>query len=266
VLASGKPDFPFCLGWANHTWSGVWVGETDRILVEQTYPGREDYEQHFKALLPAFADPRYLRVDGAAIFIVFRPGDLPDARSFSDTWRECAARQGVGRLHLVGVGATSWSPSQHGFDAVVPQWVPERATSIWRRVVEHLPCKLSDRLRRPTFYDYGQYVKEAVSATIGERTDGWEYGFVLPNWDNTPRSGARGVVLQGSNPELFRSMVRRVVEEYERKQVPTEHRLLIIKSWNEWAEGNFLEPDRASGRANLEAFRAELLVQIMDRD
>ena len=259
VLKTGKPDLPFCLGWANHSWSGIWMGETDRVLVEQTYPGRQDYEEHFAALLPAFADARYLRVNGAAFFLVFRPWELPDSRLFTDIWRECAARSGVGPLHLVGIGPPAWSPAVHGFDAVVPQWLPERASGIWRRLVEHLPGNLPDRFRRPTVYDYAWYVKNAVSNTIGRRPDGWEYGFAMPNWDNSPRVGSRGLVLQGATPGHFGEMVRRVVAEYETKQTPLENRLLILKSWNEWAEGNYLEPDRDSGRANLEALRAEIL-------
>ena len=102
-------------------------------------------------------------------------------------------------------------------------------------------------------------MNNAVSRTIGRRLDGWEYGFAMPNWDNTPRSGSRGVVLQGSTPALFQDMVRRVRSEYERKDVPLENRLLIIKSWNEWAEGNYLEPDRATGRAFLEALKEEVM-------
>lgn len=265
VLATMRPDFPFCLGWANHTWSGIWIGASDKILIEQTYPGRKDYERHFEALLPAFADSRYVRVDGAAFFLVFRPMELPNPLEFTDTWRECAVRNGIGKLHFVGIGAPSWSPAPHGFDAVVPQWVPERGSSLWRRIVEHLPGDLPNRLRRPTVHDYAWYVKNAVSGTIGRRSDGWEYGFAMPNWDNTPRAGSRGVVLQGSTPALFQDMVHRVRGEYERKDVPLENRLLVIKSWNEWAEGNYLEPDRATGRAFLEALKEEVMAPAVPR-
>jgi lipopolysaccharide biosynthesis protein len=73
VLHSGTPDFPFCLCWANATWAGVWYGEPNRVLIKQTYPGQADHEAHFRALLPAFKDPRYIRVDGKPVFLIFQP-------------------------------------------------------------------------------------------------------------------------------------------------------------------------------------------------
>src|SRR3990172_5855368 len=78
VLASGEPDFPFCLCWANQTWTGIWHGTPNRILVEQTYPGMEDHRRHFEALLPAFCDKRYLKVDGKPLFAIYNPMELPD--------------------------------------------------------------------------------------------------------------------------------------------------------------------------------------------
>lgn len=258
VLASGKPRFPFCLGWANHSWTGVWVGAPGRVLVEQTYPGVDDYRRHFEALIPAFEDDRYVRVDGAPFFLVFRPAELPDPICFTDTWRDCAVRAGIGELHLVGVGPSSWSPSRSGFDAGVAQWVPERESGIWRRLVEHLPGKLPDRIRRPTVREYAWYARRAAPVSLGSRPEGWEYGFVLPNWDNTPRAGSRGVVLHGSTPTEFARMVRRVIDEYDRVTVDEQHRVILLKSWNEWAEGNYIEPDRTHGRAFLEALAKEL--------
>jgi lipopolysaccharide biosynthesis protein len=47
VLQLKEPDFPFSLGWANQTWTGIWHGLNDKILIEQTYPGRHDYIAHF---------------------------------------------------------------------------------------------------------------------------------------------------------------------------------------------------------------------------
>ena len=99
VLQSGSPDFPFCLGWANQTWSGIWHGAPSRILIEQTYPdcGESDYRAHFEAVLPAFMDPRYLRIDGRPLFLVYDPTDLPEPQRFLDLWRELGRRRGSAR-------------------------------------------------------------------------------------------------------------------------------------------------------------------------
>jgi lipopolysaccharide biosynthesis protein len=95
VLASGKPNYPFCLAWANHSWSGVWQGMPKNVLIEQTYPGPADFQAHFHAVLPAFRDPRYLTVGGKPIFLVFSALDLPDTKEFTDLWNELALKAGL---------------------------------------------------------------------------------------------------------------------------------------------------------------------------
>ena len=122
VLHSGAPDFPFCLCWANATWSGIWYGEPKRVLIEQTYPGRADHEAHFQTLLPAFKDPRYIRVDDKPVFLIFQPFDLPDAAATLALWRAMAADAGLSGLHIGGMSLSHhWSPRAHGFDVRVAQ-------------------------------------------------------------------------------------------------------------------------------------------------
>jgi len=125
VLASGQPDFPFCLCWANQTWSGIWHGAPDRILIEQTYPGPADHEAHFSALRPAFADPRYLRVEGRPLFLVYKPEELPDPAASLALWRRLAEAAGLGGLHILGMtSAPAWNPTVAGFDGKVVEWDP----------------------------------------------------------------------------------------------------------------------------------------------
>lgn len=109
VLESGKPDFPFCLGWANHTWtSKTWNKEKNRntpsILLEQKYLGDEDYKQHFYAVLPAFKDKRYVTVDGKPFFLIFDPLNFEDVTHFMNYWRQLAKENGLPGIHFVGVG------------------------------------------------------------------------------------------------------------------------------------------------------------------
>jgi hypothetical protein len=247
VLESGEPDYPFCLGWANDSWTGVWYGERNRILVEQSYPGVRDYERHFYAVLDALADQRYLTVDGRPIFYVYKPRHLPEPREFADTWRRLAEREGLPGLYLVGEADRTWVPSEHGFDA---------------RVAIRLPRLLpSGRLRRlarrwspfPVIKSYASAQRELV-ATFGADS----LPCVLPNWDNTPRSGRGGAVLHGSTPELFAEMVDRAIDAVSSR--PPAERLIFVKSWNEWAEGNHLEPDLRYGLGYLEALRAAVVV------
>jgi hypothetical protein len=264
VLRSGEPDFPFCLAWANHSWTGVWYGAPKRVLVEQTYPGMADHEAHFRFLQDAFADPRYVTVDGKPVFFLFRPKELPEPRRVTDLWRTLADREGFPGLHLVGITDDfDWDPREHGFDAVT---VP-RLNAIFGMKSTPLVQKALRKLhdlpvtgefvgkKRPVHvYPY----EEAMTYFVRrEPTDFEYYPCVIPNWDNTPRSGTAGSVLQGSTPELWR---RHLAEGVERVQgAPEERRIVVVKSWNEWAEGNYLEPDLRWGRAYLDAMRDVVL-------
>lgn len=257
VLASGEPDFPFCLCWANQTWSGIWHGLTNRVLIEQTYPGREDHIKHFNALLPAFTDPRYIRVDGKPLFMIFSPTDLPEPVKTTALWRELAIKAGLPGLYITAsIGDPDWNPHLHGFDASVITRLPQkrRAWVPWSSPYKKIRDKLLDIVGRPTIHAYRKVIESMITRPEREITS---YPCVIPNWDNSPRSGSKGMVLHGSTPELFQELFEKAIARIENER--PEHRIVFIKSWNEWAEGNHLEPDRRDGKKYLEATRNVLL-------
>lgn len=253
VLASGEPDFPFCLCWANQTWTGIWHGAPDRILIEQTYPGEDDHRRHFDALLPAFSDRRYVRVDGKPLFVIFDPSDLPGPRKTLDFWRELAHEAGLPGLHLVAVTIRPWDFSGHGFDAAIPYKLPGRADWYpWSKPIRKITRYIELRRGIPTVYPYAK----VAPSLLPDDMDRNVYPCVIPNWDNSPRSGTSGLVLHGATPELFRSHLRHGLNLV--RNHPPQQRFLFIKSWNEWAEGNHLEPDLRYGLGYLEVLREEL--------
>ena len=256
VVRSGEPDFPFCLCWANETWTGVWHGSPKRILVEQTYPGVDDHRAHFEYLLPAFSDKRHVRVNGKPVFLIYRPDKLPDVQKTTDMWREMAMSAGLGGLHLIGVtDDLSWEPQKSGFDAAVLPQLPSvrRAWVSRRHPLKWLKQKYEIARKFPTSYEYGKI----LDSLLPDEIDGVsKYPCVIPNWDNTPRSGKNGLVLHNSDPELFRVHFKKALSITS--GVPADQRLVFVKSWNEWAEGNYLEPDRKFGMRYLEVIREEL--------
>ncbi len=255
VLRSGKPSLSFCLGWANQSWTGIWHGARDRILIEQKYPGSLDEEAHFDALLEAFRDDRYLRVDGRPVFYVFCPGDLPNPAAFVERWQGFARSAGLEGLylvaevsHLLGGEPTYQRVAEDGFDAGAYVKLPAHrsATSIFL-------MRARRKFRRgPESY---RYSSSPIRFPLSMKP-GLLQPVIYPNWDNTPRSGRNGLVLTESSPEKFRSHVRAAVDLLADRA--PEERLLWIKSWNEWAEGNHLEPDLTYGHGWLQVLAQEL--------
>jgi hypothetical protein len=250
VLATGNPTLPFFVGWANQSWSGIWHGDPGRILVEQTYPPNDD-QQHFDALLPAFSDERYVRRDGRPVFMVFCPADLPNPREFVATWQAMAQKAGLGRLYLVAwLEGRDWGTNYtthdaDGFDAGLYVHFPFDRTPA-ARARERLRG-LHERFG-PTRYAYRDTLPQP-----SEPLAGVVHASVQPNWDNTPRSGRRGAVATDSSPTKFAAHLTQALT-LERAR-PATGQLCVIKSWNEWAEGNYLEPDDRYGTSWLDAVR-----------
>jgi len=253
VLKSREPNFPFCICWANETWSGRWHGFPQNILLEQTYPGRADDTQHFYTLLEAFTDDRYVTVDGKPVFVVYNPQQLPDPVRMTDCWRELAAKEGLKGLFLIGAHNEPWLPWDHGFDAATTRKITHPAALGEMKGTRKLRRVLRSLLGYPK--DIYAYKKIVPHLLMPEAAKPHIHPCVVPNWDNSPRSGKRGVIFHGATPELYRVHLRATLNQVMEK--PFEHRLVFIKSWNEWAEGNHLEPDLKFGRGWLEVTRDE---------
>ncbi|GLB51554.1 glycosyl transferase [Neptunitalea chrysea] len=262
VLASGKPDFPFCLGWANHSWSThSWNSETqwqkDQNIVEQLYPGKEDYINHFNTVLPAFKDKRYITVDDKPLFLIYAAKDIPDPKEFIDLWRELALKNGLKGIHFVAMHGGWMNDIQEyydwGFDAVNSRalWHAEaKAKGKYQKLVEH---KLRKKFGGVTLdkYDYEKVMKHYF--TEFDKKDN-VYPTVIPQWDRSARSGRRAVIYHGSTPELFKKHLEEGLEIIKDK--PEENKILFLKSWNEWAEGNYMEPDLKFGHGYLDALKS----------
>jgi len=255
ILLSSEPDFPFCLCWANHSWNTAWQGTND-TLIEQVYPGWDDHAAHFDWLLQAFTDPRYLKVDGKPIFVIYKPNDIPEIQKVTDFWRERALKAGLSGLYLVGVSHfdQKWDPRTRGLDASTMQALPRRDGHIpWQLFSTKLKSILKRSKHPLTIWNYEDVLPMLLR---NNKVDWPDYPLVLPNWDNTPRAGMRGLVLHNATPELFRGHLREAVERVADR--PEDERIVFLKAWNEWAEGNNVEPDQKWGRGYLEVIREEV--------
>ena len=263
VLTSGKPDFPFCLGWANETWSGVWYGSPDSTIIKQDYP-EGDAEKHYDVLRKFFLDPRYIKKNGCPLFYIYKPKLIPKDSNYIGILRRLAKMDGFKDLFIVG----TWLPNKvDTFDNIEDLHIDAGIiTNISGRYAlsksEILISKIIDRIKKLTKLEIGPKkmpYKKAIELMLPELGSFKfpAYNCVVSNWDNTPRSGRRGLVLTDSTPQLFRKAlgiaIRNVKNKY--KDSHDDH-YVFLKSWNEWAEGNYVEPDQLH--------RRELLNQIRD--
>jgi lipopolysaccharide biosynthesis protein len=273
--SSGKPDFPFCLSWANQSWSGIWHGNPKHTLIEQLYPGRDDERAHFECVRKAFEDRRYIKVDGRPLFSIYMPHDLPDPTAFVEHWRELALKAGFPGIYLVAITNEPDTSGLSAFDAITPNGPGDffvsgetklsegikrikrrisknlHADNIWRRYIEGGPRR----------FQYEELVKHGL---ISSRFSARFIPCVVPNWDNTPRSKHRGVVVEGSSPDQFKNYLAAVCSLVSNR--PPNDRIVFLKAWNEWAEGNYVEPDSLFGRGYLEAIKSALFEpQTQDR-
>jgi hypothetical protein len=262
VLKSGKPDFPFCLAWANESWTGIWHGAPNRILINQTYPGEKDHINHFYSLLPAFLDDRYIRIENKPIFIIYKPTNLPEPKKFLDIWQNLAIKNGIDGLYFLGYKDPIRTDDFNGFQGIIYDNLYNfiRSSSMDRYTFTHrILGKIDRRIslgplnyfrRIPAIFSYQRYVAAGLPA-LKQTKD--QFPVIIPNWDNTPRSNQKGFVLKDSSPNLFQIHLKQAINLVKTRS--PEKQIIFIKSWNEWGEGNYLEPDQVFGKGYLEAIK-----------
>ena len=286
VVASGKPDFPFCICWANHTWSNkTWERKSavqkNSVLMEQTYPGTEDDIAHFNTLLPMFKDRRYMTVDGKLIFAIYDPFGFKNVQQFIATWRRLAEENGLPGFHFIGMTPSTLT-IRTAPDGTLQRVMPnlESSAEIYRRVldlgfdaVNSLGKRRGEMLYEGKWKNIAKTVLRHIGFPTGsmrydyERTvrnyfapeDTWEnvYPSILPQWDRTPRVASMDGVYVNATPEKFENHIRLALSLIKDKQ--PEHRILFLKSWNEWGEGNYVEPDMEWGHGFIDAIHNAVL-------
>ena len=253
VIRTGKPDFPFCVIWANETWTRRWDGRDKEILVQQTY-SEDDARNFARDLIPLFQDPRYIRVDGKPMLLVYRPADIPDPVAYTRTWREVWREAGVGEVHLVCALTTVFpDPLRAGFDAAV-EFPPHKSIFPYPRKLDPKQAGLGPEFTGRA-YDYRDFVTNHLQS---EEPHYSLYRTLMLRWDNTARLKANSTIWLHCDPTVYSLWLARTVARAIKRH-PIAERFVFINAWNEWAEGTYLEPDTTYGDQFLRATRSTLL-------
>ena len=253
VLESGQPDFPFCICWANESWTRSWHRGDRDVLIEQRYSQADDVA-HIRWLLPYLCDRRYVTVQGKPLILIYRASSLPNVRETIECWQREARAAGLPGLYIARVESNF--PGEDGpiagtgLDASV-EFQPR---SIGARDIWWLSGRLRHfaprGLRRNRVRDYNALVAEALSRP---RPEYKRYPCVTPAWDNTSRRAPRlpAQIWIRSSPAAYREWLTETIRRFE--PFGPDEDFVFVNAWNEWAEGNHLEPDQKWGRAYLEA-------------
>lgn len=262
VLLSGKPDFPFMLCWANENWTKAWDGGENAILIKQEYSFEDDIK-HIRQLVPIFKDSRYIKVNQKPVFCIYRASLFPDIRRTIALWREEAGRANM-ELYLCGFESFAQEGDElieMGFDATV-EFQPHalkkngylKYRNIFNRIINKISRMAISRPIRSELYSYRKYVNYLCKQGM----PGYKrYPCVIPNWDNSPRRQGVFFAFKKSTPALYYQWLKYAIDIF--KPYGEDENFIFINAWNEWGEGNYLEPDQKWGRAYLEKTKKAIL-------
>jgi lipopolysaccharide biosynthesis protein len=273
VFESGKPDFPFMLCWANENWTKVWDGGENQILLKQDYSFEDDLK-HIQALIPYFKDPRYIRIHNKPVFAIYRSTLLPDVEKTLMIWRNEAAKHNL-ELYVCRVESWGTTNSQYlsGFDAAIdfapfsglkvpPKFLSKKESFLYKiknrlnRIGKHIfSANLFSENTRNFVYNYDNIITENK-----ERLTFCDYKLFpccTPGWDNTSRRKQNRIIVKDNTPDKFGEWFNYQID-YSLRKFEAEEQLVFINAWNEWAEGNHLEPCLKWGRAYLEQVKRVL--------
>jgi len=275
-----KTDFPYFFCWANENWTRRWDGSNEQILLKQEYSAEDDVE-HMRFLCSFFEDERYMRVDGKPVLVVYKTELLPEPQRTAALWRETARKHGFPDVYLIRVEALDWAtrPATIGFDAAMqfqPDWrnlgrylIPQTNTQKWlmnmysHKIIGRFYRKISPRhpYNYPhTIVDYKKFSEDFYNSN---QTEYKRFPCVTPSWDNYARRQKGGAtIFHHASPELYEKWLHNVVVNFQ--PYSKEENFVFINAWNEWAEGNHLEPCIKWGTGYLESTKKALKGFIAD--
>jgi len=249
VLASGQPDFPFCLCWANESWTRNWDGMEQECLIAQDYSEQDDRE-HIQWLIHAFRDKRYITIDGRPLLLIYRTQSLPDPVATISLWKQECQAAGVPEPYICRFETlgSPINPNEVSCDAAA-EFLPNGIFSYVNQVHGDEPY-----LKENHVVEYQSLVAKHIQRPIPSYT---RFPCILPQWDNTPRHKSdAALIIRGSTPELYEQWLRGTIAQSS-SRAPEEN-IVFVNAWNEWAEGAHLEPDLKFGHAYLEATKRAL--------
>lgn len=248
LLAHKEIDMPFCFSWANEPWTKTWHGAKGEkeILIEQRYGNKKQWREHFEYLLPFFKDSRYISINGKPVFLIYHINQIGCFNQMIDYWNELCIENGIAGMYIIDMLTADGKISRNKRVSASVAFEPGRA----------LRKKGKDETEKPIVRNYDNIYMEMLSSNYNKNV----YRTAFVDYDDSPRRGSNGIVFNGSTPEKFGMYLQKTIELSEKE----EKNYIFVNAWNEWGEGNYLEPDENNKYAYLEALQKALKKQFSD--
>ncbi len=260
-----KEKFPYCLIWANQSWTRTWyrAAAGNRVMIQQTYGEKKDWEDHFNYLLDYFKDDRYIKIDNKPVYIIYIPQDISCRKRMFAVWQKMAKEHGFDGIYLIGM-VTSFGKDkvESLYDAFfdLEPLSTFKTDKSWRSYLQDRKRTCIERLKiseciplnklwAQNAYSYA-YLCKVIEKKANLNRSKMLFG-IFADWDNTSRKDEEGIIVRGSDPEKFRRHVKRMLnlsEKYKKE-------FLFLNAWNEWSESAYVEPDKKYGGQYLQALR-----------
>ena len=246
LLKANDIQIPFCLMWANENWTRRWDGMEGEVLISQDYLTADDerllsdFNRHFK-------DPRYIRIQGRPLLMVYRPGLIPSTARAIARWRTIFAEKfGEDPILVMSQSFDDFDPGAYGMDGAI-EFPPHKLT-------KSAPLINSEALILDDAFSGQIYSYDAIAKlSISEPTPPFPLiKTAVPSWDNDARRQGTGLTIHGSTPQKYEAWLSALVEQAQRRTFFGEA-IVCVNAWNEWCEGAYLEPDLHFGAAYLNA-------------
>ena len=263
MLNSKEPDFPFMICWANENWTRSWDGGEKEILIEQKY-SEEDDVNHIHYLMKFFKDTRYIKVNNKPVVSIYRSTLLPNIEKTIEIWQREALKEGIELYicHFESHGIDGCEYMAKGIDAAI-EFAPFTGLNVYYQKNKYANFKrrvnklLHLLIRKNTYHvieDYKKYVFFQLKRIFPSYK---QYPCIFPMWDNSARRKKGFFAFKNSTPEYFGIWLKYLIKNF----IPysNDENFIFINAWNEWAEGNHLEPDMKWGKRYLEEIRRLLV-------
>lgn len=282
-LANTDVDFPFCLSWANETWSRRWDGRDHQILIKQTHPPtKQSWSRHFDYLINIWRDERAIKIDGKPVFVIYRPQKIQKIGNMLEYWNQQAKKSGLKGIYFIyqqqyrlhddrSLRSFNTRFRFEPFNSIYSQGYSSKSAnkSRLRALIDKFPTRVQGliwsiwnlRQQSASRHDYDTVWRQIIDEV--QKSPSKELPGAFVDWDNTARYGERATIIEGASPERFRYWFRILIDTLSTR--PADTNFLFFNAWNEWSECAYLEPDLRYGHEYLQIVKETLDAQLGGR-